>query len=111
MKKIRQALEVLGADNPELRPTLRPIMRSAAWDKLPKGWTQESVQSFWETLTGDNKHKVTKCIKEMKGKFDDPGAFCASLADKVDPGWRSRRASETRSQRIATKWLRGILRG
>ena len=64
--------------------------RQAAWDKLPKGWTQASVKKFWESLTGDRKHKVTACIKKMKDKFDDPGAFCASLADKVDPGWRSR---------------------
>ena len=60
------------------------------WAAMPKGWTEESVKSFWKSLTGDRKHKVTKCIKEMTGKVDDPGAFCASLADMVDPGWRSK---------------------
>jgi hypothetical protein len=63
---------------------------AARWEKMPKGWTDESRKKFWDSLVGDVKHKVTKCIKEMEGKFDDPGAFCASLADRVDPGWRSR---------------------
>ena len=66
--------------------------REAAWEGLPKGWTQKSVDKFWGSLTGDVKHKVTKCIEKMKGSkgVDDPGAFCASLADKVEgKGWRS----------------------
>ncbi len=63
-----------------------------AWDNLPKGWTEESLKKWWESLTGDRKHKVTKCIKELKDHIDDPGAFCASAADKVDPGWRNRKA-------------------
>lgn len=65
-----------------------------AWGKLPNGWTQESVKKFWDSMTGENKHKVTKCMKEMEGKVDNTGAFCGSLADKVDPGWRSRRAAD-----------------
>jgi len=61
---------------------------AAAWMGLPKGWTDESVAKFWESLTGDVKHKVTKCMEKMKS-MDDPGAFCASLRDKVEgPGWR-----------------------
>jgi len=75
------------------------------WDKLPKGWTQDSVKSFWNTLTGDRKHKVTACIAKMEGKIDDPGAFCASLADKVDPGWRSKKKKA--SDRLATRWVMG----
>lgn len=66
---------------------------ASKWETLPKGWTQKSVEKFWDSLTGDVKHRVTKCMKEMEGKVDDTGAFCASLADKVDPGWRSRRAA------------------
>jgi hypothetical protein len=67
---------------------------TAAWESLPKGWTEDSLKDFWNSLTGDNKHKVTKCIKEMEGKVDDPGAFCASLADKVKPGWREKSAAD-----------------
>lgn len=66
-------------------PALPP--KSAAWENLPPGWTQESVQSFWDSLTGDVKHKVTKCMKQMEGKVDDPGAFCGSLGSAV--GYRA----------------------
>lgn len=65
--------------------------RWAAWENLPKGWTQESVKSMWNTMTGDAKHKITKCMKEMEGKVDNTGAFCGSLASEV--GYK--RASNT----------------
>jgi len=61
--------------------------KAAAWENLPPGWTQESVQSFWDSLTGDVKHKVTKCMKEMEGKVDNTGAFCGSLGAAV--GYRA----------------------
>jgi len=81
----------LAKTDPEIRAALSPIVREAAgWDRLPKGWTQESVKKFWSTLTGDAKHKVTKCIERMRDHMDEPGGFCASIADMVDPGWRSR---------------------
>ncbi len=67
----------------------------AKWETKPKGWTQESLKSYWESLTGAAKHKVTKCIEKMKGAegVDDPGAFCAALADRMEPGWRSERGA------------------
>jgi hypothetical protein len=52
--------------------------RGEGWSKLPHGWTRESLKEFWGSLTGDAKHKVTKCIKLMDSKVTDPGAFCAS---------------------------------
>lgn len=61
--------------------------RTAAWENLPEGWTEESVQSFWDNLTGDVKHKITKCMKQMEGKVTDTGAFCGSLASQV--GYRA----------------------
>lgn len=70
--------------------TIRPSKgnaKEAAWENLPPGWTQESVQSFWDSLTGDVKHKVTKCMQQMEGKVDDPGAFCGSLGSAV--GYRA----------------------
>jgi len=80
---------------------------AAPWENLPKGWTEESVKKFWESLTsGAPKHKVTECIEQMKGKgMDDPGAFCGSLADKVDPGWREEAAKKASIQRVAYRWL------
>jgi len=60
------------------------------WKTMPKGWTDESRKKFWNSLVGDSVHQVTKCMKEMEGKVDDPGAFCGSLADRVVPGWRKK---------------------
>lgn len=33
---------------------------------------------------------VTGCIKKVKRRKDirDPGAYCAAIADKIEPGWR-----------------------
>ncbi len=56
---------------------------SDKWKSLPKGWNQDSLKKFWNSLTGDRKHKITKCIEKMKGKVDDPGAFCGGLASRV----------------------------
>lgn len=94
MERLRQALIRLAHEAPSVRAKVLPLVRQAdKWNKLPNGWTQDSVESFWDTLTGNSKHKVTTCIERMSGKFDDPGAFCASLADKVmGPGWRKKKA-------------------
>jgi len=97
-RRAATALARIATDHPETRPVLMHWIRqltadgktAAPWSKLPPGWTQESLDKFWESMTGDVKHKVTKCMKEMEGKVTDTGAFCGSLADKVDPGWRSR---------------------
>jgi hypothetical protein len=110
MKNLRTAFIRLAHENPETRSTLLPLLKRAdKWETMPKGWTDESRKEFWETLTGDVKHKVTKCIKEMEGKFDDPGAFCASLADRVDPGWRSRQANLVGDRPMSDRDLRSIV--
>lgn len=59
------------------------------WSRLPKGWTQESAEKFWKSIGGS----ATKCMKKIKGKVDDPGAFCASLKDimKRTTQWRKGR--------------------
>jgi hypothetical protein len=75
------------------------------WESLPKGWTEQSAKDFWDSLTGEVKHKVTKCIKEMEGNVDDPGAFCGSLADLVDPGWRNRKARVAAQESLFKPWL------
>lgn len=69
---------------------LRLAAKGDKWQGMPKGWDDSSRKKFWESLTGGVKHKVTKCIKQMEGKVDDPGAFCASLADRIEgKDWRS----------------------
>jgi len=68
---------------------VKNIKKAYGWSSLPKGWTQASAEKFWSSLTGDVKHKVSKCIRKMEGHFDDAGAFCASLADLVEgTDWR-----------------------
>jgi len=53
------------------------------WQKLPRGWTEDSLRKFWKSLTGDRKHKITACMKKMAGIIDDPGAFCGGLASRL----------------------------
>lgn len=91
MRKIRAAFIHIAHTNPKTRPVLLPLLqKEAAWESLPKGWTEDSVKKFWSSLTGDAEHKVTSCISDMEGKVDDPGAFCASLKDKIEGSteWR-----------------------
>jgi len=63
----------------------RPTLVKAGWEKLPRGWTEESLRKFWESLTGDVKHKMTKCVEKIKDVegIDNPYAFCAALKDKM----------------------------
>jgi len=62
---------------------LEVMVEQNKWTKLPKGWTEDSLKSFWNSLTGDRKHKITACMKKMAGKVDDPGAFCGGLASRL----------------------------
>ena len=73
--------------------SIAKLLTAVGWDKLPKGWTQDSVKKFWGTLTGEKKHKVTACHKKMKDKMGEEGAwkFCASLCDMITPGWRGKK--------------------
>jgi len=50
------------------------------WEKMPKGWTDESRKKFWKSVGGD----VKKCMKKMEGKVSDTGAFCAALKDRIE---------------------------
>jgi len=62
---------------------LAGVKEADKWQKLPKGWTEKSLKKFWNSLTGDKKHKITACMKKMKGKMADPGAFCGGLASRL----------------------------
>lgn len=75
----------------ELRLIIRYATKLAGWDKLPKGWTQDSLDKFWKSVTKENPdHPVSACIEKMKGKLDSPEAFCAGAKDEVtgDTYWR-----------------------
>jgi hypothetical protein len=36
---------------------------------------------------------VSGCIElmEERGDIDDPGAYCAAIADRIEPGWRNKK--------------------
>ena len=80
------------------------LLTADRWKTMPKGWTDESRKKFWDSLTGDVKHKVTKCIKRMEGNIDDPGAFCAALADRIE-GTTKWRGPKESADRTAAKLL------
>lgn len=71
--------------------------KTKKWD-LPPGWTGKSRKEYHESLVGDTKHPVSKCIEKMKGNVDDPGAFCANLQDTVKgKGWRKKKKKKKSS--------------
>ena len=57
------------------------------WKKMPKGWQSKSRKSYHDSIGG-----FDGCMKKMKKEMDDPGAFCASLKDRVKgKDWRKKR--------------------
>lgn len=69
---------------------LERILNESGFDKLPPGWTRESLMKFARSLTGKTKDDTDgffdKCFEKMKDKegFDEEGAkkFCAALKDE-----------------------------
>jgi hypothetical protein len=98
--EMKQALLKLAQENPEFRKSLIAELghdkTADRWENKPKGWTDASRKKFWNSLTSAApKHKVTECIKRMnKHMGGNAGAFCASLADRVIPGWRQEAAKD-----------------
>jgi hypothetical protein len=111
MSKFNQIVLKLAQQNPAFRQALVSDLKTAdKWETLPKGWTDESRKEFWESLTsGSPKHKVTACIKKMEGKMDNPGAFCASLADRVTPGWRDKKGAKAPTLKGIRNQLKNLL--
>lgn len=70
----------------------------AGFSKYPKGWTQDSVKKFANSLAQDmkggpkSKGFFDKCVKKMSGKIDDPEGFCAGVKDEVygSTQWRGK---------------------
>ncbi len=53
---------------------------------------------------------VAGCIKQQKRKPKskrpyDPGAYCAAIADRIEPGWRK---SNPRLRRLANRMANGV---
>jgi len=70
----------------------------AGFSKYPKGWTQDSVKKFANSLSQDmkggpkSKGFFDKCVEKMKGRVENPEGFCASVKDSVynSTGWRGK---------------------
>lgn len=61
--------------------------KGSKWKKMPKGWKSKSRKSYHDSIGG-----FDGCMKKMKKKMDEPGAFCASLKDRVKgKGWRKKK--------------------
>jgi len=73
------------------------------WEKLPKGWTQKSAKSFWNSIGGS----VTECRRKLKDapEISNTGAFCASLKDRMEgEDWRK----EPRKKKSKKKASAGV---
>jgi len=64
-------------------------LHEAGFEGMPKGWTQNSIKKFSNTLTKNMKGGVKskgffdKCVEKMKGKVKNPEGFCAALKDEA----------------------------
>ena len=67
------------------------IIQEAGFDRLPRGWTKDSVRKYARTLSskikGGPKTNPKKffytCVKKLEGEFKEPEAFCAALMDEL----------------------------
>lgn len=72
--------------------------KGKAWKKLPKGWKPKTVKDVASKMM-KGEHPFAACVKKMKGKgMKSPEAFCASLKDIDQPGWREREAKKRKRQ-------------
>jgi len=71
------------------RRIIEDYLFEAPWDTLPRGWTDDSLEKYWDTLVGDTEEKVQKCINKISSgehsseAIDDPETFCRTLAAKM----------------------------
>ena len=65
---------------------MKNLDEAEGWHGLPKGWKHSSLKKFSKSLTGKEATKkgfFDKCVKRMKGKIDNPEAFCAATKDEA----------------------------
>src|ERR1700748_2938569 len=53
---------------------------ASKWKKMPSGWKSKSRSNFFKNLADES---AGDCMKRIEDHIDDPGAFCASLKDRV----------------------------
>lgn len=68
-------------DNPNSKVEREIIEKMSASSRL--ALDKEQAKAIWDGVTSGAVHKITACMEKMKGKVDDPAAFCNSLAQDV----------------------------
>lgn len=71
---------------------------ASKWKKMPPGWKSKSRKNFFSNLADES---VGECMKRIKDHVDDPGAFCASLKDRVKKTtkWREGKPENLKKKR------------
>ncbi len=74
-------------------------LKETGWENYPKGWDKSSVIKFAKSLAGmpaGKKGFFDACVEKMRGKIDDPEAFCASIKDEYYDStmWRGKGKTE-----------------
>lgn len=92
VRKVAKPYRWASRELPRLIEHFTNVRLSRAWHSKPKGWTDESRERAWRSLTKEApKHPVQKCIDQMEGTVKDPGAFCSAMSDRVrGKSWRRR---------------------
>jgi len=78
-------------------------LSEAGFEKYPKGWTRDSIESFAKSLGkeygiegGDKKGFFDACVKKIGPHMDNPEGFCAAVKDEVfgSTFWRGKGKTE-----------------
>lgn len=72
-----------------IKSTMKNVAESG-FDKMPKGWTKNSVKKFAKSLTNGKTLDAAKkegffkkCVNKMKDHMSDPEGFCAAVKDET----------------------------
>ena len=95
LQKKADAIYIPQGAAPASESIIEILDEAEGWSGRPKGWTQSSVKKFAKSLTGKEGTKkdfFDRCVKKMKGKVDDPNAFCAGVKDELHGStyWRGK---------------------
>ena len=66
-------------------------------------------EKTWDSLTKGKVHKWTACVNKMKGKVDNPKAYCQALADFVGYDKSTGRKSKKKKSKSKSKGKKGSI--
>ena len=84
----------------------------AGFKKLPKGWTQKSVEKAGKSIAKDvglkdpeDKDFFDKCVEKMRGKVDNPEGHCAAMKDEATGStfWRGKGKTKAQAKKDVRK--------